>query len=106
MATIRGIFFYEINTNMSSSEYYDNWNEYEDDAEYTKKLLNKLITVIYGKDNEQPIDYTYKLEPVSSLTMPREINNILNRNTDKFDRLTTQGYKLDFITGTFYKLSA
>jgi len=91
---------------MGPNEYYDDWDEYEDDAQYAKKLFNKLIKVIYGKDGELPIDYTYRLEPVSSLNTPREINNILNRNTDKFDRLTDQGYKLNFITGTFYKLSA
>ncbi len=91
---------------MGPNEYYDEWDDYEEDAKYTKDLFKKLIKVIYGKDNEPPIDYTYRLEPVTSLHSPKEINIILNRNTDKFDKLTDQGYKLDFITGIFYKLSA
>ena len=91
---------------MGPSEYYDDWDEYEDDAQYAKKLFNKLIKVIYGKDNEPLVDYNFKLEPVSSLNTPREINQILNRNTDKFDKLTDQGYMLDFTTGIFHKLSS
>ena len=89
-----------------SGNYYNDWLEYEDDAAYAKKLMNTLISAIYGNDAKQPADYAYKLEGITSLHNPSEINNIMNRNSDKFDNLTDQGYKLDLTTGIFYKLSA
>lgn len=86
--------------------YYHGDDPYDDNEEFTGEeyyySASSLLSFLdkLKKDTNKNIDFC--LENYNLYEHPIEIKR---RNMEKFDRLTNQGYKLDFITGEF-KLSS
>jgi len=85
--------------------------EFEDEVQKQKykdliSKLKKFYVNSYRKEKEEYKEVLkYRLEYVDYLTPPEEVSIIIKRNMDKFDDLTSRGYKLNLLTGEF-KLSA
>jgi pyruvate/2-oxoacid:ferredoxin oxidoreductase alpha subunit len=82
--------------------YFYEGDENNDDEYYmpksSKDVIKKLIKLLYPEKTN--IDYTYRLEEVDYYDL-KESSRVIKRNMDKFDRLTDQGYRLNFFTGEF-----
>jgi hypothetical protein len=115
MATVRDTFFVYINIYVSDYfMYYGGGGEdfdFEDETqkkkykELIKKLKNFYVSS-YKKEKQQfEESMKYRLEYVDMFTPPEQVQQVINRNVEKFDSLTSRGYKLNFLTGEF-KLSS
>lgn len=84
-----------------SEEVYPEDEEYIYSANTIKEILEK-----FRKKYNERLDPNFNPELwLEDFTIYDYVIEVQKRNMDKFDRLTDQGYKLDYMTGEF-KLSA
>jgi len=83
--------------------------ENEEQKQKYKDLIKKLKNFYVSSYKKEKESYDevmkYRLEYTDVFTPPGELSQIIKRNMDKFDDLTSRGYKLNLLTGEF-KLSA
>ena len=70
-----------------------------------KKLKNFYVRSYESDRKRYEESLKYRLEYVDMFTPPEQVQKIINRNVDKFDDLTSKGFKLNLLTGEF-KLSS
>lgn len=88
-----------------NSDDYDIEFENEVQKQKYKELIKKLKQFYTNSYINEKSEYEetmkYRIEYVDCFTPVDEVNNIIRRNMDKFDMLTSKGYKLNFLTGEF-----
>jgi len=88
---------------MTYDPYYLGGEEYEyseEEKTKIKKLVKKYDAYLTMMELRDLVDEKYKLEDSTFSDNPAEV---IRKNIDKFDNLTNNGFKLDLLTGIFFK---
>ena len=83
--------------------YYFGDDEYqysEEEKLKAKKLMRRYDAYLTMMELRDLVDSKYKLEDSTYSDNPAEV---IRRNMDKYDNLTSLGFKLDLLTGIFFK---